>query len=237
MKSISRFVTLPSTCGYLPDEKWQLEYEVISAMSRGEYLERMRAGWRRFGFTMFRPRCPECTACQPLRVLADQFRPNRSQRRVHRLNGGEIRLQVGQPSVSKEKLELYDRYHAFQSEHKGWPHHAPKDVEEFVHSYVENPFPILEFCYYLGDRLVALGYVDELPGALSAIYCVHDPGERRRSLGIWNVLSVIEFAVSRSIPHVYLGYFVAGCGSLAYKASFVPNQTRDSDGVWRNFRN
>jgi arginine-tRNA-protein transferase len=205
-------------------------------MSTTEYLERMRTGWRRFGFTMFRPRCPNCTGCRTLRVLVDRFQPNRSQRRVRSLNEGEIRLTIGSPSVSRDKLNLYDRYHSFQSDFKNWPLHEPKDVEEFVHSYVDNPFPVLEFCYSLGNRLVAVSYVDDLPGALSAIYCFYDPQERRRSLGTWNVLSLIEVAAMRGIPHVYLGYFVAGCRSLEYKANFIPNQIRLPDGRWVDFR-
>jgi arginyl-tRNA--protein-N-Asp/Glu arginylyltransferase len=236
MKSISRFVTLPSTCGYLPEQQWQLEYEMVASMTPQEYLERMRSGWRRFGYTMFRPRCPACTACRTLRVLADRFRPNRSQRRARRLNENAVRLEVGPPSVNRNKLDLYDRYHAFQAENKEWPLHAPKDVEDFALSYVENPFPVLEFCYYLGDRLVSVGYVDELPGALSAIYCFYDPDERHRSLGTWNVMSVIDAAVLSGIPHVYMGYFVAGCPSLEYKANFVPNQIRDPSGRWLDFR-
>lgn len=236
MKSISHFVTLPSPCSYLREQRWQLEYEVVAAMSPAEYLERMRNGWRRFGFTMFRPRCPNCTACRTLRVLVDQFKPNRSQRRVRKLNEEEVRLVIGSPAVSREKLDLYDKYHAFQTEFKDWPLHAPKDVDDFVHSYVDNPFPVLEFCYYLGRRLVGVGYVDELPGALSAIYCFYDPDERHRSLGTWNVLSVIDIASQRGIPHVYLGYYVEGCRSLEYKANFVPNQIRLPNGQWTDFR-
>jgi arginine-tRNA-protein transferase len=169
-------------------------------------------------------------------VLVNQFRPNRSQRRVRKLNEEEVRLVIGSPAVSREKLDLYDRYHAFQTEFKDWPLHAPKDVDDFVHSYVDNPFPVLEFCYYVGQRLVGVAYVDELPGALSAIYCFYDPDERQRSLGTWNVLSVIDAALQRGIPYVYLGYYVEGCRSLEYKANFVPNQIRLPSGQWSDFR-
>jgi arginine-tRNA-protein transferase len=81
-----------------------------------------------------------------------------------------------------------------------------------------------------------VGYVDDLPGGLSAIYFFYDPEERHRSLGTWNVLSVIENARQRRIPFVYLGYYVEDCTSLAYKGQFVPNQIRGPDGSWRDFR-
>ena len=100
-------------------------------------------------------------------------------------------------------------------------------------SFVNNPFPTLEFRYHLKDRLVGVGYVDDLPQGLSAIYCFYDPDERRRGLGTWNVLNIIDLAAARRIPHVYLGYYVEACPSLAYKARFRPNEIRSPDGVWR----
>jgi leucyl-tRNA---protein transferase len=236
MKTIAHFVSLPSQCSYLPDRFAQMEYERVASMTAAEYEELMRGGWRRFGYTIFRPVCRTCTECRSLRVLVDRFQANRSQRRVRKLNAKAIRLEIGQPRVSREKLDLYDRYHAFQSSFKDWPAHPPKDLAEFIAAYVDNPFQSQEYCYYLGDRLVAVGYVDALPSAYSAVYCFYDPDERTRSLGTWNVLSIIEAAQRNSIPYVYLGYFVEGCGSLAYKANFLPNQIRGPDGIWRDFR-
>ena len=237
MESVFRFVSLPTICHYLPGQTWRLEYELVTRISPAEYHERMRNGWRRFGHTLFRPRCPECNACQTLRVLVAQFRPNRSQRRVRKLNEGVVRVQICVPEATREKLELYDRYHTFQVEAKDWPEHLPKDAADYIDSYVDNPFPVEEWCYFLDDRLVGVGYVDALPAALSASYFYYDPELRRRSLGTWNVLSILESAAQRGIPHVYLGYYVKDCPSLEYKANFAANQIRSPDGVWRDFRN
>jgi arginine-tRNA-protein transferase len=55
-------------------------------------------------------------------------------------------------------------------------------------------------------------------------------------LGTFNVLKVIEHARELGLPHVYLGYFVDGCGSLAYKANFLPNQILSPAGEWVDFR-
>ena len=51
MESLFRYVAAPGPCGYLPEERWSLEYEYVGALSRGEYLVRMLEGWRRFGTT------------------------------------------------------------------------------------------------------------------------------------------------------------------------------------------
>jgi arginine-tRNA-protein transferase len=236
MESLFRYVAPPSTCGYLPDRRWSLEYEMVTAISAEEYQQRMIQGWRRFGGMLFRPQCPSCQACQSLRVDVAHFRPNRSQRRSHRANHGDIELRVGPPAVSRSKLNLYDRFHAHQADYKGWPLHPAKDAASYRESFVHNPRFTEEWCYFDADRLIGVGYVDRLPEALSAIYFFYEPVERDRSLGTWNVLCVLAEAARCRLPYVYLGYYVAGCPSLAYKANFRPNQTLQPDGTWRDFR-
>jgi arginyl-tRNA--protein-N-Asp/Glu arginylyltransferase len=236
MQSLFQFTAPPSTCGYLPDRAWTLQYELVAKINRSEYMERMLRGWRRFGTSLFRPRCAECRACRSVRVLVDRFRPSRSQMRARKANEGEVRILIGTPAVTVEKLKLYDRYHTFQTESRSWPEHAPKDALSYAESFVDNPFPTQEWCYYLNDKLIGVGYVDDLPQGLSAIYFFYDPAQRHRSLGTWNVLSLIEFAAARRLPHVYLGYFVEGCQSMEYKARFAPNQLLGEDGQWRDYR-
>ena len=232
METIARWTVAPSRCGYLPDRIWRLEYMYATRLEADEYMAYLLAGWRRFGRTLFRPRCPGCVACRTLRVDAARFRPDRSQRRARKTNEGVVRLRIGPPAVTPEKVALLDRFHAHRSEAKGWPRHEPGDVAEYVTDFVDNPFSTQEWCYFLGDRLVGVGYVDELKGGLSAIYFAHDPGHLDRSLGTWNVLSLLDRASTLGLPHVYLGYYVAGCPSLQYKARFRPNQILDADGRW-----
>jgi arginyl-tRNA--protein-N-Asp/Glu arginylyltransferase len=235
MDTLFRFVSPPGPCSYLPSQRWQLEYEIVSEITPGEYQSRLKQGWRRFGFSLFHPVCDHCTACRSLRVIVDRFSPDRSQRRARKAND-DVTLTVGPPAVTDEKLELYDRYHAFQAEHIGWSEHAPKEREDYIDSFTANPFPTEEWCYYVGDQLIGVGYVDALAQGLSAIYFFYEPQLRDRSLGTYNVLRIIEAAAERRLPHVYLGYFVADCRSLEYKARFRPNEIRGVDGQWQVFR-
>jgi arginyl-tRNA--protein-N-Asp/Glu arginylyltransferase len=236
METVFHYTASPSRCGYLPDRVWSLEYELTAALEPAEYLQRMREGWRRFGFMMFRPQCPSCQACQSLRVPTAPFQPSRSQRRARQRNQDDVRLTIGKPSVSRAKLRLYDAFHAFQAGAKGWPLHPAKDAAGYRSSFVDNPFAVEEWCYWLEDELIGVGYVDVLPGGMSAIYFFYDPAQRDRSLGTWNVLSVLDAAAERGVPYVYLGYFVEGCESLEYKATFRPNEVLRPDGSWRPFR-
>jgi arginine-tRNA-protein transferase len=236
MESLFRYLSDPSPCGYLPDQIWRLEYEHVARLSPGEYQKRLLEGWRRFGMVLFRPCCSACSACRSLRVLVDRFRPDRSQRRVRKGNEGVVDLRIGSPTVNAARLTLYDRYHAFQAASQGWPAHPAKDPLDYAGSFVHNPFATEEWCYYVGDRLIGVGYVDAVPQGHSAIYFFYDPDERRRSLGTWNVLCLLEEAAARGIPHAYLGYHVAGCSSMAYKSAFKPNQIRGDDGRWHDFK-
>jgi arginine-tRNA-protein transferase len=193
----------------------------------------MLGGWRRFGHTLFRPRCASCQACRSLRIDVAHFQPNRSQRRLKKANEGSLALHIGEPRLSWSRLDLYQRFHADRARTRGW-NDREEDAQSYRDSFLRNPFPTEEWQYRLGGNLVGLGLVDALPIGLSAIYFVHDPEERRRGLGTWNILCLIEEAARRGLPHVYLGYWVAECASLSYKANFRPHQILGTDGQWRS---
>jgi arginine-tRNA-protein transferase len=232
MKSYARGKEPASLCVYLPDQVCRKEYLCVTALERDEYMALLLAGWRRFGRTLFRPRCPACSACRSLRVDPVRFRPDRSQRRCRKRNEGEVRLEIGSPSVTREKMALFDRFHEERSEARDWPAHGPETAWDYAARFVDNPFPTQEWRYSLDGTLVGIGYVDELPGGLSAIYFGYEPVHRARSLGTWNVLSLIDRARALGLPHVYLGYCVQGCPSLEYKGRFRPHELLDVDGRW-----
>ena len=230
------FSDRPGPCGYLGDRNWRLEYRLAFELSEGEYADWMLRGWRHFGRTLFRPRCPSCEACRPIRVDAARFRPDRSLRRARKANERDIRLEIADPVAGLGQLDLYRRYHAHQARIKQWPSRQEEGPEDYHESFVDNPFKTQEWRYYLGDQLVGVGYVDPLTIGPSAITFMHDPAHRDRSLGSWNVLSLIDHARKLGQPYVYLGFYIAECPSMSYKARFVPNETLGPDGNWREFR-
>ena len=232
METLFSFATPPSRCGYLPDQEWSLRYDIVGQMTAAEYGERMRAGWRRFGHSLFRPACPRCSACQPIRVDVARFNPSRTQARVAKKATGIIQRRIETPSVSEEKLQLYDRFHDFQAGFKGWPQRNPESPEDYCDSFILNPFETEEWQYTLGDQLLGVGYVDVVPDGLSAIYFYYDPDFRTFSLGVWNVLQVLQSARERHLPYVYLGFHVEGCRSLEYKSSYQPNEILNDEGIW-----
>jgi arginine-tRNA-protein transferase len=226
-----RFVAPPVRCEYLPQEVARLEYVQVNSMAAAEYLDWLRLGWRRFGYVLFRPACPSCRACQSLRVPVSSFTPHRTQRRVWNANRGAVSLAIGEPSPSPATRALYEKFHRHQEAAKGWPETEAGAADAFA----ENPFATEEWRYTVDGRLVGVGYVDALREGLSAIYFFYDPDERRRSLGTFNVLSIIDEARRRGLPWVYLGYYVEGCRSLEYKGRFAPSEVLDADETWVPF--
>ena len=231
MEARLRFFTEAHRCEYLPEETARLEYLIVDRMSAGEYLEWLRRGWRRFGHALFHPACRSCGACRSLRVPVASFQRHRTLRRVWKANAGRVTIVMGEPSPSTEVRALYEKFHRYQQAAKGWP--APD--EQGPNAFLLNPFPTEEWRYLVNGRLVGVGYVDALADGLSAIYYFCDPDERGRSLGTFNVLSIIEEAGRRGLPWVYLGYYVKGCRSLEYKGRFSPNEVLSPDGTWTPF--
>jgi leucyl-tRNA---protein transferase len=234
METIDRWTTPPSPCQYLTDHVCIFENIRVAALTPDEYMAHLLAGWRRFGYTVFRQTCSGPGACRSLRVDVGRFSPDRSQRRTRKANEGAVHLRIGNPALTREKVALFDRFHADRSESRGWAPYDSGDLAEFAQSFLLNPFPTQEWCYYVDDVLVGVGYVDVLAGGLSAIYFIRDPRYHDRSIGTWNVLCLVDRARALGLPHVYLGYHAAGCPSLQYKARFRPNQRLDLDGVWRD---
>jgi arginine-tRNA-protein transferase len=225
-----RFLAAPEPCGYLPDHLSQLEYEPVGDLDPEAYGARLAAGWRRFGHLLFQPRCPSCRACRSLRIDVARFRPDRSQRRTAARNAGVVEPTIGPPTLTRDAIHLFSRFHHDRSRRRGWEERD--DSRAFAASFLSNPLPTEEWRYEIDGRLVGLGYVDVTPIGLSAIYFVHDPDESRRSLGTWNVLSLIAETARRGLPHAYLGFHVRDCLSLSYKASFRPHEILGPDGVW-----
>lgn len=231
MQTLMTFVSQADRCQYLADQQWRFEYEIVAEATPAEYADRLRNGWRRFGYSLFRPVCDHCSRCRSVRVPVASFKPDRSQRRAWKANAGQVALHIGEPAETDEKRSLFEAFHDYQHVAKGWSNGA-SDYEEM---FVANPFPTEEWRYRLGPRLVGVGYVDRVPDGLSLIYYFHDPESRERSLGTYNILVAIDIARKAGLPYVYLGYYVEGCRSLEYKGRFQPNEALQPDGQWRTF--
>lgn len=222
---LQQLVEPPHPCAYLPDRQAQLEVRVQVEVTPGELDALLARGWRRFGPVYFRPACVSCGECLTLRIPVQDFRPTKSQRRA-RKNASKLVRRVGVPIVDEERLALYARWHAHREHERGWSE-SDIDAERYAFDFA-FPHPSVREVTFRdpadGDRLVGVGISDETPNALSAVYFFWDPEHAPSSLGVANVVMLLEDARAKGKPFVYLGYRVEGCASLAYKGRFRPHQ-------------
>ncbi len=225
VKRLEREPGKPFACPYLDGREARHLSLLFPRLQPGFYHSLMDLNFRRMGPLVYRPQCEGCQECQNLRVPAASFRPSRAQRRALAKNA-DLTVEVGRPETTAEKHDLYRRYLA--GRHDGAMDGSMLEFELLCATSIET----LEIRYRSGERLLAVGLADLEPSALSAVYCYFDPAEAHRSLGVFNVLWMIEECQRRGIPHLYLGYWIPGCRAMRYKADFRPCEVLGPDGCW-----
>ncbi len=119
------------------------------------------------------------------------------------------------PSVSQQDFAMYDKFHTFQTADKGWPEHPAQDAATYAESFVYHPFPVEEWCYYVGRRLVGVGYVDPLPGPPQPIEEDGDEGRQPLPMVDANTnvggLSAIYFFYDPEGPQPLAGHLERAC--------------------------
>jgi arginine-tRNA-protein transferase len=80
-------------------------------------------------------------------------------------------------------------------------------------------------------ELVGIAVVDRGNTSLSAMYCYYEPELNNLSIGTYAILKQLEFCRQRGMRFLYLGLYVEGSATMAYKARFFPHQQR-RDGRW-----
>ena len=220
--TVFEYIAEPSQCQYLHEQRVSNCYRIIFQITPKGFHEMLMRGWRRFGAAYFRPACAACSACVSIRVPIETFEPSKSQRRALQ-KCRHIRFEVGKPQMDEARLNLYARWHSMREAERGWPEN-PITAAEYEMQFC-FPHPCArEFRYFDAKKLVAIGYVDETPEALSSIYFFFDPDYKDLSLGVTSVLCEIAAARERGLKHLYLGYRVLGCPSMEYKAQFRPHE-------------
>lgn len=229
--AVAFFLTVPHPCGYLSGRQ---SVNVVVDPSRPVgtplYSRLAALGFRRSGERVYRPACPACTACVPLRVPVAEFRPGRSQRRILARNG-DLTVRERPPGFDAEHYALYARYLAGRHAGGGMDETTPEGYLAFLAAPgIETR--LVEFLH--AGRCVAVAVTDVLADGLSAVYTFFDLAEVRRSLGVYAVLWQIEAARRQGRRWLYLGYWIEECRKMSYKTAYRPHE-RLLDGRWRRF--
>ncbi|GAA5188144.1 arginyltransferase [Ferrimonas gelatinilytica] len=222
-------ITAVFPCSYLPQRQERL-LVAGEPLDVSQFSQLVALGFRRSGDQVYRPHCPGCQACQPLKVPVATFRPSRSQRRVLAKNRDLHWRVVMQPKPYHRPLY----HHYIRGRHADGAMSPPSDsqFDRFI------PCRWLDILYleaWLDGELLVVAATDLLTDALSATYTFFHPGYPARSLGVRAILAQLQLAKQLGRNYLYLGYQIDACGNMAYKRNFQPAQ--HFDGVsWRPYR-
>jgi arginyl-tRNA--protein-N-Asp/Glu arginylyltransferase len=222
------FSTELAPCPYLPN---RAERRLVTSLDRSDADDRherlMQTGFRRAQRFAYRPACPGCRACVPVRIPVARFVMTRGWRRILRRNADLSACE--RPLVAtEEQFELFSRYLLGRHAEGGMSAMSWTDYRAMVD---DSPVAGLVAEWRRPDgSLIAVSLTDRCASGLSGVYKFFDPNEARRSLGSLIVLWHVQRARELRLPYVYLGYWVAGSAKMAYKARFRPLEQLTVEG-------
>ena len=212
-------------CSYLDDQQEQL-LVIKEPLMQPALFERLLAmGFRRSGSMIYKPRCPHCQACQPIRIPVKQFTPSKRQKRTLAKNR-DITVAIAH-EFRDEHYALYERY--INARHFDGPMYPPslEQYQGFVGCDWMQP-GLLEL--YLDNRLIGVAVTDWMQYSLSAVYSFFDPDLSERSLGSFMILQQCKLAAEQNKPFLYLGYQIDDNRKMSYKRLYRPYEILTASG-------
>ena len=133
------FVTAPSPCPYLAGKNERKVFTELRGENADELNEALgRIGFRRSQTVAYRPSCLDCHACVSVRVVAGEFQPSGTQKRLLKRHSDLIATEC-RPWATAEQYELLQRYLAARHPGGGMTQMEESDFADMVeHSPVSS---------------------------------------------------------------------------------------------------
>ncbi len=186
----------------------------------------LASGYRRNGNCMYTMHCPDCCACIPIRLHVQEMQFNRNQRRVLKKNR-DVEIEFAPIEITAENVALCEKFLKNR-----YPHQNNEGRSYYEGFFLNGIIPGMEIRYRLDGKLIGNGIVDVGQNWMNAVYFYFDPAEGNRSLGTFNILTLIDTCLKLDIPYLYLGYYIKDVAAMNYKDRFQPHYIF-VDGEWR----
>jgi arginine-tRNA-protein transferase len=223
------YLTAPYQCSYLPEQSARSQVVTPNELvDDAAYSQLIRAGFRRSGLYTYRPQCDQCRACVPVRLMVEEFKPNRSQRRTWKRNQ-QLEATLRELVFDVRHYNLYRRYQASRHAGGGMDQDSEDQYRQFL---LQSGVSTMLLEFRDANRLRMVSVVDVVEDGLSSVYTFFDPDLPQAGFGTFNILWQIELCRRMGLPYLYLGYWIAESDKMAYKANFQPLQGL-VDGQWQ----
>ncbi len=255
------YLTAPSPCPYLAGKEERKVFTHLVGERAAELNKILtQGGFRRSQSIAYRPACEGCRGCVSVRVVAREFQPTRSMRRIGNRNA-DIASEMKIAVPTSEQYSIFRAYLDSRHRDGGMADMTVLDYAMMVEdSHIEtriieyrrraspppyppplvgkensmNPPPPAGEARVAARRgsgdLLAVALTDVLSDGLSMVYSFFEPDEAARSLGTLMVLDHIARARRMGLAYVYLGYWVRGSHKMDYKSRFLPQERLLPDG-------
>ena len=228
------FVTSPAPCPYLPGRSERKVFTELKGQHSDQLNEALgRIGFRRSQTVAYRPSCIDCQACISVRVVAGQFQPSSTQKRILKRND-DIVITECRPWATEEQFALLLKYLGVRHPDGGMAAMDEMDYADMVeHTPVTTSLIEYREPGQNGEpgRLIGACLTDRQGDGLSMIYSFYDPEHKSRSgLGNFIILDHIRRAAEEGLPYVYLGYWVEGSQRMQYKVRYRPLERLTREG-------
>ncbi|GIT02831.1 MAG: putative arginyl-tRNA--protein transferase [Deltaproteobacteria bacterium] len=168
---IKIFRTDNGPCPYLKKgENWQNISFQTSKLPPDGYTSLLNQGFRRSGLTIYHPVCSSCKECIPIRIDVLNFFKKTRGSAVHGEKTMISVLNIIRPNLSREILLFIVVISMSGKKTDFWV-----KEDEYLDFLIDSPVPTEILRYYLGEKLIGLGWVDRLPELLSSVFFVFDP--------------------------------------------------------------
>lgn len=213
------------TCSYLPEQQEQLIVLQENTINVELFEQLLSLGFRRSGDTLYKPHCPNCQACQPIRIPVHQFSPSRRQKRTLK-NNRDLSWSIAN-ATSDEHYQLYQQY--IEQRHHDGPMYPPsrEQYDNFIQCAWHQP-QLIEIRN--NNELIGVAITDVLPHSLSAIYSFFSPTQEKRSMGALMILIQCRIAKLMGKDFLYLGYQIDASRKMNYKKAYQPYEILTANG-------
>jgi arginyl-tRNA--protein-N-Asp/Glu arginylyltransferase len=219
------------SCAIIPDRTFQRELLSnfnLASKSVGSTDLNLR-GFRKMVNGFARAACVSCQSCKPARVLANEFTPNKTQRKIIRSNQDLTVTFPVKPDI-KFHYALYDKF----MNDRGFA--SKLSLDEFGQFTVDHDFPvrIIEARDKAGTLVAGTVYEEIKDGTAGAFF--YYPAElSRRRLGTFMVLQLLDHTKRSGKPYCYMGPWTDEQSPLSYKSNFQPLEILDPKSGWRRW--